>query len=426
MAYLALLGGTPTRTESWPTWPKADENTERLLREVLFSGRWAISGMYGGRAPFERQLAEQFADYIGVGYCVPVCNGSAALVVGLQALGVEYGDEVLVPGLVWVACASAVARIGAIPILVDVEPETLCMSVEAAERMISPNTRAIMIVHLYCGMSDLDRFANLSSSSGLPILEDCSQAHGARWNGRAAGSFGQVGAFSTQDSKLLTSGEGGLTVTSDPELYSRLQQLRADGRLYQSAAPQLNYPDLEETGAVQGHNYCMSEFQAAVLLDRLRHLDEENSIRESNVSYLRRLLAEIGDVTPLQRLPQVTTATYYHLCVRINRAAFAGAPIELLRRALMAELGVFMEPIDDPLNRNRLYNPLLSPRTSDEHRPLLDPSRFVLPEADRARDECLTFPHFAFLSNRQAMDQIAEAFAKVRQHRHELESISLS
>lgn len=421
---LALLGGKSIRSNSWPKWPRADIGTERYLLDVLHSGRWAISGMNNGKDLYERQFSDAFARYEGVNYCVPVCNGSASLVIALQALGVDYGSEVLVPGLVWVACASTVARIGAIPILVDIEPETLCMSVQAAREAITERTKAIMLVHLYCGMGDLDAFMGLSNETRLPILEDCSQAHGGSWNGKRVGSFGSIGAFSTQDSKMLTSGEGGITVTDDYDLYSKLQQFRGDGRSYRSGHVEMGHPHLEEVGAVQGHNYCMSEFQAAILLDRLSHLDEENRIRESNAEYLQKQLAEIGDITPVRRLPQVTTATYYHFCVRLNREAFCGLDIEIIRQALMAELNIYMEPVDDPLNKNPIYNPLRSNRTSPEHRQALNPSRFELPNARKAREECLTFPHFALLGDKKDMDDIASAFGKVKKNCHKLVNIS--
>src|SRR5258708_17044047 len=125
---LAILGGLPVRRMPWPKWPRADEGTERNLLDVLYSGRWAISGIYNGQKLYERRFAEAFAEFHAIPFCVPVCNGTAALTVALEALDVRYGDEVLVPGITWVACASAVAGIGGIPVLVDVEPDTLCMS----------------------------------------------------------------------------------------------------------------------------------------------------------------------------------------------------------------------------------------------------------------------------------------------------------
>lgn len=131
---LAMFGGEPIRKSPWPTWPRADENTENNIKDVLYSGKWAISGPYIGRKSYEKQFAEAYSEFHNVKYCVPSSNGSSALTIALEALDVKNGMEVLVPGLTWVACASSVIGIGGIPILVDIEPESLCMSLEDTKK----------------------------------------------------------------------------------------------------------------------------------------------------------------------------------------------------------------------------------------------------------------------------------------------------
>jgi len=419
---LALCGGDPVRTEPWPVWPRADHNTEELLLDVLHSGRWAISGVYTDKKTYEQQFAEAFAEFHGVQYCVPTANGSSALAVALEALGVRYGDEVLVPGLTWVACASSVATVGAIPVLVDIDPKTLCMSVDAAREALTPRTRLIMLVHLYCAVADVDGFLALSEATGIPILEDCSQAHGAMWKGKRVGTFGSAGTFSMQQTKVLTSGEGGAAITDDPTVYDLMQQLRADGRRCMATEPAHGHMELEEIGNIQGRNMCLSEFQAAVLLDRLTHLDDENRKRESNAAVLSKLLAEVGDIRPLFRYPQVDLITHYQYCVRLDLTMFGGPSVDMISRALTAELGILVEPVDNPLNKNPLYNPLLSPRIPEDPavRQRVDPTRFALPEADRARERCLCFPHQVLLGDEEDLQDIADAFHKVRDNRTEL------
>ncbi|MBS1789630.1 MAG: DegT/DnrJ/EryC1/StrS family aminotransferase [Acidobacteria bacterium] len=410
------MGGEPIRQKPWPDWPRADEKTAGLLLDVLHSERWAISGMYNGKKLYERRFAEAFSAYNGVPYCVPTSSGTTALTIAMEAIGVRQGDEVLVPGLTWVACASSVTAIGAVPILVDVEEQTLCMSAEAAQAAISPRTAAIMVVHLYCNVADLDAFVRLSEKTGIPLIEDCAQAHGAMWRGRHVGTFGKIGAFSMQDSKVLTSGEGGAAITSDLVLHDRMQLFRADGRRYRNNPPPLGHPELEEAGSVDGHNMCLSEFQAAILLDRLTHLDEENRCREGNVEYLRTLLSDIGDITPLSRRQEIDALTCYQFCVRLNLSAFGNLDIDILRQALMAELNLYSDPVDAPLNENALYNPLKSLRfdpTGDMAK-RLDPKRFHLPIASKAKQECLTLPHKVFLGGKEEVEDIAAAFAKVK------------
>jgi dTDP-4-amino-4,6-dideoxygalactose transaminase len=411
---LAIQGGEPRVRDQWPRWPTADAETERAVIETLRSGRWAVTGMSTGRWPREREFAEAFAGYLGVRHAVPVSSGSSALVVALEALGVGYGDEVLVPGLVWVACASAVTRVGATPILVDVEPDTLCMDPAAARAAATSRTRAILAVHLYSSLVDLDAFDALRSELGLPLVEDCSQAHGASWRGRRAGTFGDVAVFSFQDTKLLTCGEGGAVVTSDADLYDAAQQLRADGRRWASATvPGLG--DLEEVGDWQGHNHCLGELQATVLLDRLRHLDAENARREAAVAALEHALEDVDGVEVLRRRDaRVDRPTFFHLPLRIDRDELGGAALEDVRLALQAELGLFVEPLDAPLDANPLYNPLRSRRFSPEHRARLDPTRFRLPVARAAFASCVTLPHHMLLAEPEAMAVVGEAVVKVK------------
>ena len=420
---LALVGGLPIRMKSWPTWPRYDKGTETILIDVLRSNRWAISGMYNGKPTYERRFSEDFAKFAGVPYCVPVCNGSAALVVALQALGVGYGDEVLVPGIVWVACSSAVTRIGGIPIMVDVEPDTLCMSLDAATNAINSKTKAILLVHLYSAIADIDGFVKLSKKTGVPLIEDCSQAHGAKWNDQYVGTFGEIGVFSTQDSKLLTSGEGGIIITKDEKLFRKISQLRADGRMYLANPPVIGEQELEELGEVQGYNYCMSEFHAAILLDRLPNLTEENNLRLENATFLDEMLQNIGGLSPLRKLPQVSLPTFYHYCIRVNLEEFGNINIDLLRKAVMAELNTFMEPVDDPHNNNLIYNPLISSRTSPENKERLNPKQFSLPNCEMAKRVSLVFHHPLLLDSSLGMEDIAQTFIKIKSNLKQLKSI---
>lgn len=424
---LALQGGRPVRHKDFSPWPRSDATTEAKLVDVLYSGRWAISGPSTGKMPYERQFAAAFAAFHNVKYCVPTVNGSSALTIALEALDVRYGDEVLVPGLTWVACASAVSGIGAIPILTDVDTENLCMSVEAARNAINERTKAILLVHLFCSIGDIEGFLKLSSEYGIPLIEDCSQAHGATWKGQRVGTFGKIGAFSMQQTKVLTSGEGGAAITDDANIYDRMQQLRADGRRYISAVPHKGEMELEEIGSIQGRNYCLSEFQSAILVDRLQHLDTENRLREENAEYLLSLLSSIGGIEPLQRRPGTEQLTYYHFCVRLQMEEFNHCSIEAITNALTKELGILVEPVDTPLNRNVLYNPLNSPRTSSipSVRERLDPHRFLLPNAEKARKCYLTIPHRVLLGDRSDMEDIAMAFAKVKYHSKHLKTLDM-
>ena len=213
------------QTRRWPTWPIFDDETLEAVKGVLQSGRWTLSGPAVDADLRERVFARKWADFVGTRYCVPTNTGTAGLTIALEAMGIGYGDEVLVPGLTWVACATAVANVNAIPVLVDINPDTLAMDPRDAERAITTRTRAIMAVHLYGSMADLDALGSLAQVHGLGLLEDAAHVHGAQWNEKRAGSIGLCGVFSMQQTKVLTAGEGGAVTTNDRQLAERLEQL---------------------------------------------------------------------------------------------------------------------------------------------------------------------------------------------------------
>ncbi|MEV0263505.1 DegT/DnrJ/EryC1/StrS family aminotransferase [Streptomyces sp. NPDC050617] len=397
----------------WPQWPTHSPQTEQNLLAALRSGRWAVSGAYTGEESYEHAFAAAFADFMKVPYAVPTCNGSAALTIALESLGVGAGDEVLVPGLTWVACASSVLRVGAVPIFVDIEPDTLCMSVQAAAAAVTPRTRAIMAVHLYGSAVDLDAMTALARRHGIALLEDCSHVHGAMWGERRLGAIGDAAAFSLQQTKLLTCGEGGVAVTSDPEVHDRLFRKRADGRGHR-AAP-VGELELEELPGVQGYNYCMSEFNAAVALEGLARLDEENDRRRVSMRRLEELLGGFDGARPLERPAALTADAAYQFCVRLDPAVFGPGAKDAVAASLSQSLGLHVEPIDSALHRNVLYQPLHSGWTKGPGgaRPL-DPARFELPAAEFAGENAVVLPHRLFLAPPERMELVVTALEKAR------------
>lgn len=413
---LALSGGTPVASAAdWPRWPIYTRDTVRALEGVLASGRWSISGAWTGQSPREQEFARRWAAWNGSKFAVPTANGTSSLVIALEALDVGAGDEVIVPALTWVAPATAAMEVNAQPVIVDVDPETLCMDVQAVEAAITPRTRAIIAVHLYGSMVDLGALTALARRRGIALIEDCAQSHGSRYAGKHAGTHGDIGVFSMHQGKVLTSGEGGAAITDDARLARRMEQLRADGRCYATQPLRDGEPHLVEVADVQGANRALSELGAALLLDGLERLEAQNRWREIRARHLDSLLANLGGLWPQQRPAAVDAQTYYHYLVRCDREAFAGRSSAVIARALSAELGLRVQPPYPALPAHPLYRPRSKRRyrLSTEHLEALDPARFAVPVAERAHEECVVLHHSALLADESQVSRIAAAFEKV-------------
>ena len=248
----------PSYLSNWtylPEYAELEEEIVAAVRGVFESGRLIL----GDRV---REFEERFAAYIGARHGIGVNSGTDAIFLGLKALGVGPDDEVITVANTAVPTVSAIRATGAIPVFVDVEPDTYLMDVGQVEARLNPRTKAIVPVHLYGQSVDLDPLLALTERHGLGILEDCAQSHGARYKGRITGSIGHVGAFSFYPTKILGAyGDGGMCVTSSPELAERLRMLRFYGMQTQY------YSEME------GFNTRLDEVQAAILLVKLPHLE---------------------------------------------------------------------------------------------------------------------------------------------------------
>jgi len=419
---LAVHGAPPVRRKAWPSWPISTPETEQEVLGVLRSGRWTISGPAVPAPLREREFARRFAAYNGVRFCVPTANGSSALIIALEALDIGPGDEVIVPVLTWVATASSVLRVNATPVLVDIDADTLCLSVNAARAAVTERTRAILAVHLHHSMADIDALLQLSRETGIPLIEDAAQAHGALWRGQRAGTFGRLGAFSFQQSKVLTGGEGGAVITNDEHTYERLQELRADSRRWVDQPRDLDGMQLVASGQIMGANYCLSELHAAILLGQLPQLEEQLERRAANAEYLDRVLKAVGYVQPLRQPAGLQRRAVYEYVVRVDRTKFGDRPVERICKALAAELQLSFYPTDPPLHRSALYRPLSNRRFlfSPERAGQLDPGPLRFPVAEAAHANGVVCHHAAFLATQSDMDDIVAAFEKLSRYADEI------
>ncbi|MFI1240352.1 DegT/DnrJ/EryC1/StrS family aminotransferase [Nocardia salmonicida] len=392
-----------------------DVETERRLLAALRSKRWSVSWDGEGGKSLERRFAEAFAAYNGTGYCVSVDHGSSALLIALESLGIGPGDEVIVPVLTWVAPATAVLRVGAVPVLADVDPKTGCLTADTIVDAISSQTKAVVVVHLGCTVADLDSIRRVALDVGIFVIEDCSQAHGAVWNGKRVGTLGDLGVYSLGAAKTLAGGEGGAVITNDPDRFRHLQMLRADSRRYPETARLTGCPELVEDGEIMGANYCMSELTASVLLDQLQRLDDHNAVRQQRASELELRLAELGMFDTIPVPPQVTTRGIYEYGVQVKPGVLGALSIDVFADAVSAELNARVYPPRAPLYRSVLLRPQTKRRYAELWEKAL--ARGSLREeysgADAYRERTLLFHHSMLLGTSEDVRDIAAAFEKI-------------
>ncbi len=388
---LAIDGGTPVRTAPFGGWPQWGEEEERALLGALRSGTW---GSLDGT--LVKRLEQEFAAFQGARFGVSCVNGTLALSVALKAIGVGPGDEVLVPPYTFIATASAALMVGAVPVFVDVDPETLLIDPALIDAAVTPRTRAIIPVHHAGAPADMDGVMAAARRHGLRVIEDAAQAHGATWRGTPVGAIGDVGTFSFQSSKAINAGEGGMMVTNDPAVEELLWSYRNVGR--RRGGEWYEHVRL-------GWNLRLTEFQAAVILEQMRRFPAQQAHRTEAAAYLSSRLEAIPGIVPL-RVPDGATAhTWYSYHFRWLGEADGGLPKLAFSAALAAE-GIPNFHGYVPLNR------LAAVR--DEVVRLGGSEPAVCPAAERAADhEVMMLALPILMGTHDDLDQVADAVAKV-------------
>ena len=336
----ALLGGVPVHSGKWPAWPISDEQDEAELVRVLRSGNWFrySNGGQGQVAAFEQLWAKE----IGTPYCQATNSGTSALVASLAALEIGPGDEVLVPTYTFVATINCVLLHHALPVFVDSDPETAQMDARKIEERINENTRAILPAHIGGGPCEMDQILDIARRRSLKVVEDACQAQTASWKGQRLGSLGDFGCFSFQNSKNMTSGDGGALATNDRVLYAR-------ARAFQNNGSGTAEDDGQRTS--NGCNIRLTEFQGAVLLGQLRRNELLSKRREEHAASLDELLSGIMGIRP-KRSYEGTTRHGYHLYILdFDADHFAGMTKAKFVQAMQAE-GIPLSSGYTALNRH--------------------------------------------------------------------------
>lgn len=401
---MALNGGQPIRTRPFPAWPVHGDAERSALSVVVESGDWGH-----GNSEVERFEAE-FAGIHGCLHGICVTSGTVALRLALLAAGIEAGDEVIVPSYTFQATATAVVEANAVPVFVDIFPNTYTMDPDAFEAAISPLTRFVMPVHFAGLPAEMDAINEIAARHGLTVIEDACQAHGAALNGRPVGSIGLAGCFSFQSSKNLNCGEGGIIVTSDEAMARRVRQIRNCGR--GAGDPEA---DLDIAG-----NYRMTAFHGAVLNAQLTRFAEQFATRERNAALLRDLLVQLPGISPQERSARVTAHAHHLFAFRYDEAIF-DAPRSTFIAALTAEGIPAAEGYTQPLHQH----PLFAKQAYGPYRGAATEREYTCPVAERAcAGEGAWLYQKLMLGSEEDTRDIARAFEKVYSLRSQLKGLA--
>ncbi len=288
MKNLAINGGTPVFAPGEldslrPSWPVIYPETEDKLIEVYRGKKWSNGKKY------ESLLQTEFAKFQGAKYSIWMANGTVTLECALLALGVGPGDEVIVPGVSWVATAQAPLYVGATPVMVDIDPDTMCIDPAKIEEAITPRTKAIIPVHVYSAIADMDKINAIAKKHGLYVIEDCAHCHGTKQHGVGTGAMGDIGSFSFQMSKLMTGGEGGCCTTNNEEYADKVYRLShiTNSLLHPTEKPPVN---------LMCHQYRFTDFQAAIIYDQLLHQAELREKRQKSADIMREMIKDVPGV----------------------------------------------------------------------------------------------------------------------------------
>ncbi|HUK46075.1 MAG TPA: DegT/DnrJ/EryC1/StrS family aminotransferase [Terriglobales bacterium] len=415
MEKLAIMGGHASRKTPFTQWPMPMKEEAQALQQVLNSSLWGGQPFPGIHAT---AFAKKFAALHTVKYAQCVNTGTVAIQAALKAIDIQPGDEVIVPAYTWEGTVGPVLLVNAVPVFVDIDPETYCLDANLIERAITPKTKAILPVHLGMRFADMDEILRIATKHKLKVIEDCAHAHGGLWKDKGAGSMGDLGTFSFQSSKLITAGEGGAVITNNLEYMEKVQTYINAGRA--SVTDEFHH-------RIIGFNYRLGEFQAAVLGPQVDRLPEQAKIREQNMKYLDRRLNGTKGIRLMKPDPRITRLAPYGYVMKYSEEQMDGIPRAAFVAALQMEGipcdGLFYEPV---------YKSSLFPvKASDfpalscgREKPLDLRTMYSCPEAERAAyHEAIWFMHQLFLGGEQDVDAIVDAIHKVLENIEQLRGL---
>lgn len=408
---LAIHGGKPVHTEGWPKWPVWDRNAENDIIEVLRSGKW-----WRGRGGHVAEFEKRYAELMDAKRCLATASGTTALLVALHVLGVDAGDEVLVSPYTFIASYNVILLTKALPVFVDTDPETFTMDPNKIEERINDRTTAILPVHIFGLPVNMDRVNEIARKHNLKVIEDACQAWLAEYRNKKAGTLGDLGCFSFQNSKHLPTGEGGAIIGNDDEIMDRCHAFHNCGRPYGSVKATTPYP-------TRGSNRRMQQFQAVMLMSQMKRIKKDADVRLENALYLNSIIKEIPGIIPYKLADGATRSAYHAYPFRYKKEYFNNAPRKRFLEALNAE-GIPCWGGYGPQNKYGLIREALNSRGYKRLFPEERLRRFReenhLPGNDQLCQEAVCFFQSMLLGNKRDMDDIATAILKIYKNRDKL------
>lgn len=288
-----------------PIWPIFHKEAIFDLLKVYVSKNWSWWGKY------EIKFIKKFLQLHPAIYAITTVSGTTAIESCLVAMDIKSGDEVIVPAYTWLSTATAVIKVGATPVFVDIDEETLCISPSKIEEAITEKTKAILPVHLFSSMADMEKIKEIAEKYNLKIIEDCAQVHGMEYKNKAAGTFSDAAAFSFQQSKLLTSGEGGIVITNNRLLAEKVDKINHIGCSIYSKTNNKDYNIVPNKNVI-------TEFQAAVLYNQCNYFLKETKLRQENAQLLENFLQDTPNIRFQKALNGITRRSFYHFVIMID------------------------------------------------------------------------------------------------------------
>lgn len=413
---LAILGGDPVRPAGriGPPWPYVDDHMVDSIVKTTKSGIWSRIQSPNGTVPtFEKE----FAALIGVGYSIGTGSGTQALSTCVEALDIGPGDEVITSPYTDMGTISSILTSGALPVMVDIDPQSYQLDPDEIEKRINKNTRAIMPVHIFGVAANMERIMSIATKHQLKVIEDACQAPLARYQGKGLGTIGDLGCFSFQASKPIACGEGGAVVGNDQALMEKCFTVQNHGTSRKGSNETI------------GPKYRMNEFEGAILMGQLPGVKERFGIRNENANYLGSRLKGFAGLVPQKQYPGTESGSYYHYGMTYNKSHFNNVDRSLFLKALAAEgvamgsyirTGLHKEPWVGHIVGLKRYQAMYSASRLKEYQ-----EGMHFPNCDRITDETMVsfWGSGALLAGRAEMDNIINAIMKVYENRDKLKSV---